>query len=47
MKEIDTDILIVGRWVLWALWQHTALSSLKYNVVIVDKKDLTTPIIFS
>ena len=39
MKKIDTDVLIVGAGLVGLLAAH-CLSSLKYNVVVVDKKDL-------
>ncbi|MDC6447449.1 FAD-dependent monooxygenase [Alphaproteobacteria bacterium] len=42
MKEIDTDILIVGAGLVGLVAAHS-LSLLKYNVVIVDKKDLNDP----
>ena len=42
MKEIDTDVLIVGAGLVGLVAAH-CLSSLKYNVVIVDKKDFNKP----
>jgi 2-octaprenyl-6-methoxyphenol hydroxylase len=41
MKKIDTDILIVGAGLVGLLAAH-CLSSLKYNIVVVDKKDLNS-----
>ncbi len=39
MKEIETDIVIVGSGLVGLVAAH-CLSSMKYNIVIVDKKDL-------
>ena len=37
MKEIDTEILIVGSGLVGLVAAHSLLS-LKYNVVLIDKK---------
>ena len=42
MKEINTDIVIVGSGLVGLVAAH-CLSLLKYNVVIVDKKNLNNP----
>ena len=39
MKEIETDIVIVGSGLVGLVAAH-CLSSLKYNIALVDKKDL-------
>ncbi len=39
MKEINTDVLVVGAGLVGLVVAH-CLSNLKYNVTIVDKKDL-------
>ena len=37
MKEIDTDVLIVGSGLIGLVVAH-CLSTLNYNVLIIDKK---------
>jgi 2-octaprenyl-6-methoxyphenol hydroxylase len=43
MKEIDTDILIVGSGLVGLVTAH-CLSALKYNVILVDKKKFTNSV---
>ena len=39
MKEIDTDVLVIGAGLVGLLAAH-CLSTLKYKVVIIDKKEI-------
>ena len=40
MKEIDTDVLIIGAGLVGLVAAHS-LSSLNYNVTVIDKAFLT------